>query len=314
MTLYKWSEIKASDLKQFTQKKPIFILGPREISAKRIIQLSKKIVTKKPIVWGCVTEKYIAGLENSPQFKTLSLKRLKEALKKLPKNTQKSIFILTYPQKKAVKILKQGNWSAVIGINGSWHRAFHYRDEYQTITEKKTLYKLVSSFTNKAEALNYFQKIKPTLPKVEAEAGKKYTDQKLIEFARQASLRSFDYTFQTGAVLAKDNKFLLATHNKVVPYETYMLHKGATKEKNLTGFQEPGHYDTSHAEQEMLIQIHEQGIDLDGCSLYINLMPCPACARLLSSTPLKEVVYQHEHSDGYAKELLEKAGKGVRSI
>lgn len=314
MTLYKWSEVKTSDLKQLTQNKPILILGPREISTKRVVQLSEKLVTKKPIVWGCVTEKYITGLENSPQFKTLGLKKLKDALKKLPQDTQKSISILTYPQKETVKILKQGNWGAVVGINGSWHRAFHYRDEYHTIIDKKILYKLVSSFINKAEALNYFQKIKPALPAVKAKAGTKYSEKKLMEFSKQASLRSFDYTFQTGAVLAKNNKFLLATHNKVVPYETYMLHKGATKEKNLTGFQEPGHYDTSHAEQEMLIQIHKQGIDLDGCSLYINLMPCPACARLLSSTPIKEVVYQHEHSDGYAKELLEKGGKGVRSI
>jgi deoxycytidylate deaminase len=58
-------------------------------------------------------------------------------------------------------------------------------------------------------------------------------------------------------------------------------------------------------------QLH---MDMKGSSLFINLLPCPTCARLLSQLPLGEVVYVEDHSDGYAVKILETSGKKVRRV
>ncbi len=79
-----WNQITSKEKKAINRDKPIFIIGSREMSQDRIQNLAKKFLerTKKNILWGCLKEKYIEGLENSPQFRTLSQKLLKETLQR----------------------------------------------------------------------------------------------------------------------------------------------------------------------------------------------------------------------------------------
>jgi dCMP deaminase len=304
-----WQQLKGKDKQNLSQQQPIFVLGPRDISKKRIQQLNQKLAAKRPVVWGCLTDKYIPGLEESPQFKSLTLAKLKNSLEQ-----QKTVGILNYPQRYTKYILKEIAWSAVIVINGSWHKAFHYRPEYYVIAQKQLPYKLVSSFVNETEAKKYLVKIKAELPAIGFKPNKKYTDKELLEFAARRARHSFDYTFQTGAVLVKDGRVLAAAHNRVLPYETYMLHKGASKEKYLAPPHDLNHFDTNHAEVELILTALNQGLNLTNASLYINLLPCPICARMLARTPIKEIIYQHDHSQGYGFKLLTQAGKTLRRI
>ena len=320
------NQLLFKDLPLFSQQcadgklKPILILGSRQVSPKRIQQLAKQLITKRPVVWGCLTEKYIQGLENSPQFQTLSLSSLNQALTSLQKDWQPqlpsshSITILPYSQTDTCKLIKSCKWSGIIAVYGSWHRAFHYREEYKIIKQLNLTHKLVSGFVNEKEAFDYFEQIKPQLMSLDNLVNKKFSDKQLLELAQQASLNSFDYSFQTGAVLAKDQQFLLSAHNQVMPYETYMLHKGASKEKYLTPPQDLNYFDTNHAEVELIIQALNKKLDLTGCSLYINLLPCPICARMLARTTIKEVVYQLDHSSGYGEKVLKKVGIEVRKV
>ncbi len=304
-----WQQLKNKDKQQLSQQRPIFVLAPRDISKKRIQQLNQKLAAKRPVVWGCLTDEYIPGLEDSPQFKSLTLVKLKNSLKE-----QKAAGILNYPQRYAKYVLKEIEWSAVIAIHGSWHKAFHYRPEYYVISKKQLPHKLVSSFVDEAEAKEYLVKIKSDLPAVGFEPDKKYTDKELLEFTALRARHSFDYTFQTGAVLVKDGQVLAAAHNRILPYETYMLHKGASKEKHLTPPHDLNHFDTNHAEVELILTALDQSLDLTNTSLYINLLPCPICARMLARTPIKEIVYQHDHSQGYGFKLLTQTGKTLRRI
>lgn len=295
-----------ASLNQFFQgkDKPVLILGPRSISASRIQQLTRQLIDKRPVVWGCLSEKYILGLDDSPQFEALTLTDLTQALEQLEPEKKKNLAILSYSQNNAASVIKKFPWSAVIGINGSWHRAFHYRNECRVIKKKHLPYKLVSSFVDEAEAKQYFEDIQPRLADLDHFAGKKFNEKELFKLATKAGKNSFDYTFQTGAVLAKNGRLLLWAHNTVVPYETYMLHAGASKEKHLTPPQDLNHFDTNHAEVELILKALKQKINVEDCSLYINLMPCPICARMLARTPLKEVVCKLDHSAGYAKKIL----------
>jgi deoxycytidylate deaminase len=62
----------------------------------------------------------------------------------------------------------------------------------------------------------------------------------------------------------------------------------------------------------MIIEAQKQKLDLTGTTVFLNLMPCPTCTRMLCDTDIAEVVYTHDHSDGYALKLLTEAGKKVR--
>ncbi|KUK79586.1 MAG: Histidine triad (HIT) protein, partial [Microgenomates bacterium 39_7] len=253
----------------------ILVLGSREISSRRVTQLTTQLAsnTNKEVVWGCLEEDYIAGLEKSPQFKTLSTEELLLGLAKVDKAADE-VRLLHYSQEKASEIINLGNWSAVIGINGSWHRAFHYRDEYRVLKKKRIPHKLVSAFVDESEAREYEKKIVNAQPPLSLSPGQEADEKQFFQVVEEVSRRSFDHTWQTGAALAKNGKFLLAAHNRVVPFETFALLRGASKEKHPTPPQDLNHYDTNHAEVELVLEAGKQKINLAGCSLYINLMPC----------------------------------------
>ncbi|MBD3250453.1 MAG: hypothetical protein GF381_02715 [Candidatus Pacebacteria bacterium] len=312
-----WENLTKVDKKKLFADRPVLILGMRDVSVNRIKQLDKKLKAQlkgQELVWGALEEEFVAGLEDSPQFASLTLTKLTDAL---PSNST----LLSYPQRYAHYLLKEIDWSAIIGVYGSWHRAFHFTDLYRVITQKKLQYKLVSSFVDQGEAKSYLKQILPQLPKVKMpkirkadSTSKKRSDQELMELVELAAHRSFDYTFQTGAVLAKDGQLLLSAHNRVLPYETYILHRGASKEKQFSPPQDLNHFDTNHAEVELVIKALEQGVSLAGTSLYINLLPCPICARMLARSKIAEIVYRHDHSQGYGFRLLRASGKKVRRV
>ena len=319
MEILHWEQLTSKNKKTLSGTRPILILGPRDISQARIQQLQKKIsarrttTNKLTVVWGCLTDKFIPGLKGSPQFSSLSLKKLTKALNQLSPEQQPSA-ILVYPQRYINYIIKEIQWSAIIGVNGSWHHAFHYRPEYCEISKKKLTYKLVSSFVNEVEAKKYEAEIKKKIKLEEfiAQIGQKFSDQELMKLAERAAQHSFDWTFQTGAVLARDRVLLAVAHNRVVPYETFSFHHGASKEKQLAPPQDLNYFDTNHAEVELILQALEKKIDLAETSLYINLLPCPICARMLARSPIGTIVYQHDHSQGYGFKLLKQAGKKVK--
>nr|AIA17188.1 Cytidine and deoxycytidylate deaminase zinc-binding region [uncultured bacterium] len=109
-------------------------------------------------------------------------------------------------------------------------------------------------------------------------------------------------------------KLLATTFNPVVPYQTYAMHHGASREINFSPPHDLNHYDTTHAEVELVIKAQKEKIDLKGTILFINLLPCPTCARMLSRTDIAEFVYVQDHSDGYAVKMLEASGKKVRRL
>jgi deoxycytidylate deaminase len=89
------------------------------------------------------------------------------------------------------------------------------------------------------------------------------------------------------------------------------MHYGASREKHFSPPNDLNYYDTVHAEVMLILQAQRQDIKLAGTTLFINLLPCPSCARMLCETPIVEFVYTNDHSEGYALRLLQAAGKKV---
>ena len=141
----------------------------------------------------------------------------------------------------------------------------------------------------------------------------------MLEVAQQAATHSYDFGgFQIGVSLGRKKgsayQLLATSHNTVVPFETYAMHNGAAREQHFSPMNDLNHYDTIHAEVAMIIKASREHIDLTGTTLFINLLPCPMCARMFTQTDIAEFIYSQHHSSGYGLKMLELAGKKVRRI
>ncbi|HSW79318.1 MAG TPA: deaminase [Candidatus Saccharimonadales bacterium] len=321
---FDWSELAFASKKPLKVLHAVFVMAPREMTPKRIAQLVKDTVPTANLVIGIAKEPYIDGFDGQPQFKTLKhSQELQELINKVNESPSRhKIYTLHYFQREAKYILEKVKFQKVLLVNGSWERSFHTREEYYCIVNNKLEYSYVSPFLDEAEALEYEQSINKELTKSvwPKDPTGPQTELQMLQMAGQAAKLSFDHSHQTGATLGKrigkSDKYIFLAHsiNKVVPFQTYALLYGAEREKHFSPVNDLNYYDTIHAEVMMVLETQKNRIDLNGTTLFINLLPCPHCARMFTQTDIAEFVYSKDHSDGYAIHMLEKAGKKVRRI
>lgn len=333
LNIYHWEKLSALQKKQLASQQAIIFLGSRNLSKQRITDLIKKFTHQHQLIFTCYKEPFISGFEHCPQFASLKLKKVQTVLDNFPAEIQNKVSILQYPKAYEKYLIKELKPSVVMIVRGSYQYAFHYTDTFYQLVKADLPYKLLSPFIDEQEAKQYEQAISQDIAqwlnqqlstKIEQvidsqqvwqqliSKQKTFTDQQLMTLAKLSAKQSFDYTFQTGAILAKKGQLLMSAYNRVMPYQTAMLHLGSSKEQALGAPQDLNYYNCNHAEVEILLQAVKRGLDITDTSLYINLLPCPVCARMLANSPIAEIVYQHDHSDGYGHEMLRKAGKKVR--
>lgn len=314
---FDWSELAFASKKPLSSLKAIFIGAPRSMSSARFTQLIKELLPQGPIILGLAKEDYITGFEGQPQFTTLSRQDVSVIIDKVNHSSSKNkIYTLSYLQPELPYIIEKLDVARAIFINGSWLHSFHTTPTYYALMNKKVNYRLISPFVDEAEALAYE---KTLTKKITLTFSKQImNDTEIMTCASQVAKQSFDYSFQTGAVLAKkmsDGYIITGSgFNKVLPYQTYAMHHGASRETNFSPVNDLNHYDTIHAEMMVLIEALRNKTDLKGLSLFVNLMPCPNCARVLAETELDEIVYRIDHSEGYAVDLLQKMHKPIRRL
>lgn len=321
---FDWNDLAFGSKKAVKQLKATFIMAPRQLSIGRFTQLVIEHLPKGNIVLGLAKEDYIDGFDGQPQFRTLKASDIQAVIDKVNDSASVSkIYTLDYFQRDVDYLLEKLAFRQVVLINGSWLLTFHNRSTYYTLVNNKLSFSLVSPFVDEAEAKNYLNSISQEildsvkLPAVGTPVT--FTDAEMFEIASRVAKLSFDYSFQTGLALGKrqskgEYNLLSYNYNKIVPYETYALHHGAARETHYSPPNDLNHYDTVHAEIDTIINAQRQSIDLQGTTLFINLLPCPTCARALSQTDIVEFVYREDHSDGYAIKMLELAGKTVRRL
>lgn len=312
---FDWNNLAFSSKKPINSLKAIFIAAPRKMSAARLKQLIKTYLPQGNLLIGLAKEPYVANLENQPQFKTLQFRDIEKlaALVNASGSPHK-IYTLRYFQRETPYIFEKLQVKKIILVRGSWHRTFHTRPEYYVLANRGVPYQMVSPFASDAEAQAYEAKV---LPPQTAPRGL-YSQTEMLGLAAKIATRSFDYSFQTGAALGKRQgdryKCLLQTCNPVVPYQAFAMHHGAAREVNFSPPHDLNFYDTVHAEVMMLITAQKEQVDLHGTTLFINLLPCPSCARMFTQTDIAEFVYAEDHSGGYGLTMLEAAGKKVTRL
>lgn len=312
----------------FGSKKPVdalnatFIAAPRDISVERFKQLVKAYLPKGNIMLGVSQEPYVIGMEDQVQFRMLRPAKVQAIIDKVNTSSSKyKIYTLRYFQRETKYVFEKLKFTKVLLINGSWHLSFHHTPGYYALVNRHIDYQLISPFTDEAEATAYdtwaakehTKRLQTVLP-----TKGYFTEAEMLELAREVAKCSFDYTYQAGVVLgkktAKGYRLLTWAFNRVVPYQTYALHHGSLREKNFSPANDLNFYDTVHAETELLIKACAQKIDLKDTTLFINLLPCPTCGRMIAETDITEVIYSLDHSDGYTLNVLEVAGKQVRRV
>lgn len=313
---FDWAELAFASKKPLRELDAAFIAAPREVSIARFKQLIKTYLPKGNIVVGLAKEPYVLGLEDRPQFRTLQAQTIAPVIRQVNAASPKhKVYTLSYSQRDTVFIYDKIAFREVVLINGSWYHGFHHLPEYYTLINNGTPFTKLSPFASEAEAQAYPTGIDfPPLP-----TDGTFSEADMMDLAHRAASRSYDYAgLQTGGALARKKgqryELLSTAHNRIVPYETYAMHHGSEREKYFSPLNDLNHYDTIHYEVALLLQALEQGISLDGTTMFQTVLSCPHCTRMLAATPISEVVYEQDHSDGYAVRLLNRAGKTVRRL
>ena len=312
-----WSDIAFGSKKALRDLNAIFVPTPREMSVQRLTQIVKKYLPIGNIVFGCTDEAYIEGFDGQAQFETLKSESVATLSQKV--NNSKSpnkIVMLHCHQSDILPIYDKIKFQRVLLVNGSWRLSFHVRPEYYALVSQGIPFEFISPFADEEEAKLFADKY--VLKTFDDDTKKSYSAIEMLKIANYSAKNSFDNAFQVGAALAQKNgdgyKLIATSFNKTVPYQTYAWHYGALRERHLSTSGDLNYYDTVHAEVMLLLHISKDKLAVKDKSLFINLLPCPSCARMLCETDIKEIVYSLDHSDGYAVALLEKAGKLVRRV
>jgi deoxycytidylate deaminase len=319
--IFDWQDLAFASKKPLNSLRAIFIMAPREMTLIRFKQIIKTYLPQGNIVLGVAKEKFVLGFEDQPQFKLQAVSELQNIINQVNKSTTKNkIYLLHYFQREIKYLFEQLDFKKVILVNGSWQYAWHTQAPYYVLTNRQIAFEYISPFCDELEAREYEKKLKPIIKSANPLHKGKHSAEAMTQQASVASHYSYDYSFQTGAVLAKisSNKktynFLTFAYNKVVPYQTYAMLNGASREQHFSPPNDLNFYDTIHAEVMLIIQAQKQSINLSGTTLFINLLPCPTCARMLCETDIAEVIYANDHSDGYALKLLQTTGKQINRL
>jgi dCMP deaminase len=120
-------------------------------------------------------------------------------------------------------------------------------------------------------------------------------DEIYMDLARNLSRKSHCVKAQVGAVLTKDTRIVSLGYNGP-PAGTH----NCDKEWPETGCPRDSKGSCSlalHAEQTAILYASKNNVAIEGCTLYVTLSPCLACARIIYTMGIKKVYYLASYAD-----------------
>lgn len=139
------------------------------------------------------------------------------------------------------------------------------------------------------------------------------TTSAFMELAQAEAVKSADWWRQVGAVLVKDGKIILQTHNTHLPNEQAPYILGDPR----ANFHAGDHIELStaiHAEAKLIAQAAKHGIALEKTELYCTTFPCPPCAKLIAESGIKTLYFAEGYSMLDGEEVLKNAGVDVVQV
>ncbi len=115
-----------------------------------------------------------------------------------------------------------------------------------------------------------------------------------MNLAANLALRSHCVKQQVGAVLAKDTRIVSLGYNGP-PAGTHNCDE-EWPETGCARDRKGSCYLALHAEANAILYAAKNKVDLEGCTLYVTLSPCLACARIIYSVGIKHVYFLNSYA------------------
>jgi dCMP deaminase len=134
--------------------------------------------------------------------------------------------------------------------------------------------------------------------------------------AKICSSRSTCLSRPTGAVIVK-NKHILATgYNGAMPGVSHCTDEEECfrRRHNIPDIDKYNFCRATHAEANALAQAARYGIAVEGAVLYTTLAPCYVCLKLLATSRITEIYYEHQYEslsperDRFWQQAVQQAG------
>lgn len=115
-----------------------------------------------------------------------------------------------------------------------------------------------------------------------------------MDLAVNLAKRSHCIKAQVGAVLTKDTRIIsigyngppAGTHNCDIEFPEDGCPRDSKGSCSLA----------LHAEQNAILYAAKNGAAIEGCTIYVTLSPCIACARIIFSMKIKKVVFYKSYA------------------
>jgi dCMP deaminase len=119
-------------------------------------------------------------------------------------------------------------------------------------------------------------------------------DEIYMELAKSLSRKSQCVKMKVGAVLTKETRIVsigyngppAGTHNCDIEWPETGCPRDSKGSCSLA----------LHAEQNAILYASKNGVGVEGCTLYITLSPCLACARIIFSMGIKKVIFLNSYA------------------
>lgn len=124
-----------------------------------------------------------------------------------------------------------------------------------------------------------------------------------MDLALMVATRSGDPDTQVGAILVtKDNRIISTGYN----------HYPANYPEHLEDWSKPNKYNyVVHAEMNAIAYAKQ---DISEATLYVTLSPCSNCAKLISSSGIKNVIFLEERLDTISSDILKNTKIQIKQL
>ncbi len=139
-------------------------------------------------------------------------------------------------------------------------------------------------------------------------ASEREFDREMMTLARKEAEKTSDWWRQIGAVLVnKDGVVVSSAYNRHMPsdYEPYFV--GDPRDFVKAG-ERSELASAIHAEQGIIANAARFGTPLMGASLYVNVFPCPVCAKLIAAAGISRLYVADGHASLDGEAVLKDAG------
>ena len=125
-----------------------------------------------------------------------------------------------------------------------------------------------------------------------------------MEVAKVTSILSSCQRRKVGAVIMKDSRIISVGYNGTLSGASNNCedNEGKTKESVL------------HAEENAILFAAKNGISVNDCSMFVTVLPCERCARMIVQSGIKEVYYSEKYHNGRGLKLLKENKIKVKKI